>query len=81
MGAVVEKNTLLIDNTENLIPLGEITAVKHANGEDWWVGCSEKLGNKYYFFLLTSDGVAFSHEQEIGHDQTGFFFRADCFLT
>ena len=79
MGAVVEKNTLLIDNTENLIPLGEITAVKHANGEDWWVGCSEKLGNKYYFFLLTSDGVAFSHEQEIGHDQTGFFLGQTVF--
>ena len=71
-GRVVEKNTVATDNTESLIPLGEITAVKHANGEDWWVVCPEKVGNKYYFFLLTSDGVTFSHEQEIRHAQTGY---------
>jgi hypothetical protein len=79
MGAVIEKNILLIDNTENLIPLGEITAVKHANGQDWWVVCPEKVGNKYYFFLLTSDGVAFSHEQEIGYAQTDYFWGQTVF--
>ncbi|MCR9054028.1 MAG: hypothetical protein ACE362_01150 [Phaeodactylibacter xiamenensis] len=71
-GSILEKNTVLIDNSESFNSLGEITAVKHANGEDWWVVCPEKVGNKYYFFLLTSDGVTFSHEQEIGHAQTGY---------
>jgi len=66
MGAVIEKNSILVDNTDNLIPLGEITAVKHANGQDWWIICPENQGNYYHKFLLTNEGIVEQSGQNIG---------------
>ncbi|MDQ3049346.1 MAG: hypothetical protein M3Q95_00525, partial [Bacteroidota bacterium] len=36
LGSVILKNQILIQDTLNP---GKITAVKHANGRDWWVTC------------------------------------------
>ena len=49
---------------------GEITAIKHANGEDWWVVSMTDQLNEYLFFLLTHEGVSFHHSQILGNEPT-----------
>ncbi|MCI4650471.1 hypothetical protein [Phaeodactylibacter sp.] len=65
-GIVYDKNTVLVDNSSSFTPLGEITAVKHANGQDWWIICPENQGNYYHKFLLTSEGIVEQSGQNIG---------------
>lgn len=52
-GKVVERKTNMILDT---LSGGQITAVKHANGRDWWVLTSRYNINQYYAFLITPDG-------------------------
>jgi len=40
-----------------------LTAVKHANGRDWWVLVSEDNQISYYVFLLSNTGVQFVSKQ------------------
>lgn len=63
LGDVVEKNVSLIQDT---LVAGALTAVKHANGEDWWIITDELHSNKYYTWLLTSNGIEGPFEQKAG---------------
>lgn len=63
LGAVVIKNQVLIDDALNA---GKITAVRHANGRDWWVFCHKAFTNTYYRLLATPDGVSVDGTQSIG---------------
>lgn len=63
LGAVVEKNVPAI--SEVLYP-GHLTAVKHANGVDWWIICAKRKSNVYFSLLLTAQGVEGPFEQTIG---------------
>lgn len=54
LGEVILKNQVLIQDTLNP---GKITAVKHANGRDWWVTCQRINSNKIYKILVTPSGV------------------------
>jgi hypothetical protein len=70
-GRVEEKNQIILNE---LMHFGQLTAVKHANGVDWWVitpGPIEE--NKYYRFLFSSEGVGQVEDQLIGasHIRTG----------
>jgi hypothetical protein len=78
-GVIVEKNSMLLNNSNNLVPLGELSAVKHENGNDWWIICPEKYGNKFYFFLLGQNGITFSHEQEVGQLQNDYYWGQTVF--
>jgi hypothetical protein len=62
-GGVVEKNQVLL--TDTLIP-GRITAVRHANGRDWWVICHKAFSNVFYRLLATPQGVSVAGTQAIG---------------
>ncbi len=63
LGGVVSKNQVLLQDTLNV---GKISAVRHANGRDWWVFC-HKWGTSLYFrFLLTPEGVSLDGTQSIG---------------
>lgn len=60
--------------TESNIPisgvntyLGEMAAVKHANGEDWWVIVPEDSTDIYQVILIDETGVRKSFEQKIGN--------------
>ena len=53
-GAVIDKNHLLIDD---LLPLGNVNACKHANGIDWWIMIPEYGTGCFYRFLLTQNGI------------------------
>lgn len=55
LGAVVSKNQILIDDTLNI---GKITAVKHANGRDWWVFCHKVDSDTFFRLLVTPTGIS-----------------------
>ncbi len=63
LGRVVEKNVALF---EEPTVGGQLTAVKHANGEDWWVVSPLDQSPEYAFFLLDNMGPAFSHIDSMG---------------
>lgn len=66
-GAVVEKNELILEDT---LSFGEMTAVKHANGLDWWIITSKRFSNQYLIFHFSNEGVELVNEQEIGLPST-----------
>jgi hypothetical protein len=53
-GKVVERESSIIVDT---LILGQLQAVKHANGRDWWIITNEFGLNNYYRFLLTPNGI------------------------
>jgi hypothetical protein len=63
MGAVISKNQILIQDTLNP---GKISAIKHANGRDWWIICQRSNSDKLYTILLTPNGVSNLTFQNIG---------------
>ncbi|MFQ5446417.1 MAG: T9SS type A sorting domain-containing protein [Saprospiraceae bacterium] len=62
-GKVIEKNQTLIADT---VCYGQLSAVKHANGRDWWIVIPENSTNGYYRMLLTPNGVEGPWKQNIG---------------
>ncbi len=63
LGGVVIKNEVLIWDTLNV---GKITAVRHANGRDWWVLCHKASTNIYYRILVAPNGLSVEGTQSIG---------------
>ena len=63
LGGVVSKNQALI---ADMLNVGKITAVRHANGRDWWVFCHKQNTNIFYRLLVTPDGVSGPDQQAIG---------------
>lgn len=55
LGAVYEKNLAL--NSVDTCETGKITAVRHANGRDWWVVVPLFNGKKILRYLFTPEGV------------------------
>ncbi len=62
-GKVMEKNTVLMSDT---LSRGEIAAVKHANGKDWWLVTPRRNSNQFYIFKFTNQGVVDTFQQTIG---------------
>jgi hypothetical protein len=60
---VGKKNILLVEDS---LSAGELNAVKHGNGKDWWVIQPRRNSNQFYIFLLTKNGISFDHIQTIG---------------
>lgn len=67
LGAVVEKNHLILQDT-NLID--NLTAVQHGNGRDWWIVLPRGQSDLIYTFLLTPEGLQGPFEQHIGEPTT-----------
>ncbi|MAW88203.1 MAG: hypothetical protein CMJ42_16930 [Phyllobacteriaceae bacterium] len=67
LGAVIEKDHLLIEDT---LAIGKLTACKHANGRDWWllVRKDERFSRNVYRLLLTPQGVLNMGKQDAGPD-------------
>ena len=61
-GEVVEKNVELVVDT---LPSGMLTAVRHANGRDWWIFIGERWGSRMYRVLLSPQGVEVMPPQEL----------------
>ena len=55
------------------VPIGErvewytytISAVRHANGRDWWILTSQQYSPKYFTYLLDSMGIHLDHIGEV----------------
>ncbi|MCC7244857.1 MAG: T9SS type A sorting domain-containing protein [Saprospiraceae bacterium] len=62
-GKVIAKNIPLIADS---LSFGEMTAVKHANGKDWWILTPKDHSNTWYKLLFTKDGIVDTLEQTIG---------------
>lgn len=52
-GGVINRNSIVMQKTFD----AKITAVKHANGVDYWVIVHESGTNKFYAFLVSNAGV------------------------
>ncbi len=63
LGAVVEKKKIAIDD---LLASGSLTAVRHPNGEDWWIVTPQFNSNCYYIVPVTSSGVGTPKLQCLG---------------
>ncbi|MFZ1666690.1 MAG: hypothetical protein WAU08_14885, partial [Flavobacteriales bacterium] len=63
LGEVVSKNQVILQDTLNI---GRITAVKHANGRDWWVLAHKANSNRFYRMLLGPAGLTLDGFQDIG---------------
>lgn len=63
LGAVVSKNVSILDDE---ISLGHLTAVRHANGRDWWAFCRKLNTNTFYRYLITPAGINLDGTQSIG---------------
>lgn len=48
------------------LALGRITAVKHANGRDWWILVSRYSGDSYLTFLFSPSGISGPDYQYLG---------------
>ncbi|MBP6574845.1 MAG: T9SS type A sorting domain-containing protein [Flavobacteriales bacterium] len=65
---------LVLKNHELLhAPLicGGLSAVRHANGRDWWVFTHSYLNNEFISFLLTPSGFIGPYYQSIGSVRSG----------
>ena len=63
LGAVLSKNEVILAEDFNV---GKLTAVRHANGRDWWVFCHKINTDTYCRMLLTPSGIIVVGYQAIG---------------
>ncbi|MBK6626160.1 MAG: T9SS type A sorting domain-containing protein [Flavobacteriales bacterium] len=63
LGGVTSKNQVIFSDDLNV---GRLTAVRHANGRDWWVFCHKLDTNIYYRLLVTPSGITIDGTQAIG---------------
>jgi Secretion system C-terminal sorting domain len=63
LGKVVVKNQIIVRDT---MDSGDINAVKHANGKDWWVITRKFISDTFFTFRLSSNGLDSSFKQAIG---------------
>jgi hypothetical protein len=64
-GTVIIKNQIILEDS---LTSGQLQAVKHANGRDWWILISQLNTNGYYTFLLKVDTLEGPFYQQIGRD-------------
>ncbi len=65
LGGVIQKNKLVLEDT---LDFGKLTAVRHANGRDWWLPVPEYNSNRYYRFLFDPEGLEEMEPQIIGEE-------------
>lgn len=74
VGIVTSRRNLLMRDT---LDDGCLTAVKHANGRDWWLIVSSEIRIKYFVFLVEPERITFSSVQEFQggkNSESGFSF-------
>ncbi|MBX2929092.1 MAG: hypothetical protein KF852_14740 [Saprospiraceae bacterium] len=62
LGRVIEKNRVIFHGYF----ADQLTAVRHANGRDWWIVAPKMLSNTYFIWLFTPQGLQGPMEQSIG---------------
>jgi len=79
LGGVEQKNIMLgIDSLTQMM-----TAVRHANGRDWWLIVHKYTSNEFIEYLISPDGISGPYSQNIGESlilldsQGGMVFSQD----
>ena len=67
LGGITAKNQVALDS---LLIVGKLTAVRHANGRDWWVLCHAYDSSRFYRMLITPEGIDALQFQTIGINRT-----------
>jgi hypothetical protein len=62
LGQVVNNQISFIHDT---LDYGRLSAVKHANGQDWWMLVQERNTNQFYTLLINSIGVRLIGKQSV----------------
>jgi hypothetical protein len=62
-GQVLEKNVLLLDMND--VRVDYVSAIKHANGRDWWVILTETGRHMFHKFYISPNGVESMPIQEL----------------
>jgi hypothetical protein len=63
LGRVTERKKLLIADT---LSYGQLTAIRHANGRDWWLLVGESHTDRFYTFLIDVLGIHLNSIQATG---------------
>ena len=63
LGKVITKNQIACQDS---FAFGDMTAVRHANGEDWWLVSPGDRNNKYFIFKFDAAGISLIHELALG---------------
>lgn len=75
LGDIITKNSpILLDALDP-----GITAVRHANGRDWWILIPKFINNLYYKLLLNPNGLQVYGIQSIGTPSTQMELGQSCF--
>jgi hypothetical protein len=67
-GLVMSKNNLILYDT---FDVGHTTAVRHANGRDWWILKARFDTNQFHTFLLDPSGIQLKFTQPVGNPIDG----------
>lgn len=67
LGKVTKKNVPVMNDS---LMTSELTAVRHADGKDWWIITPQYNNDRYYVFLLTKNGIVDTLDQQIGLART-----------
>ncbi len=62
LGAVVQKNSVLLNDT---LVDGRLIGCKHANGRDWWLTSLEYMTGMAIQFLITPQGILGPYKQDL----------------
>ena len=71
-GKVVSKNNILIKDAR--LSHNRMTAVRHANGRDWWLIKPHQWRQTFYTFLITPDKIEGPFTYQIPYDMSGLDF-------
>jgi len=63
LSKVVTKNQTIL---QGRLGYGQVTAVKHGNGLDWWMPVPEENSDKIHMVLISKDTVLVNHSQNLG---------------
>ncbi len=76
LGKVVSKNQILLDSAI-VVP----TAVKHGNGQDWWIMSGYVGSTKHQLFLLDGSGIKGPFIQDLGSPISDGEDRGTCIFS
>ncbi len=63
LGKVIIKNRIIVNDT---LDGGNINAVRHANGKDWWIITRKFISDKFFTFRFSASQIDSSFTQSIG---------------
>jgi len=68
-GKVLSKNNILLKDAR--LSHNRMTAVRHANGRDWWLVKPHQWRQKFYTYLVKEDTISGPYEQNVNFDMSG----------